>query len=138
MSTLIEPPGPLTVVVDVVVVAVVVVVITLDATANLPCMPSFAWPVTVHRYAYWPFFLKLTVIVCVLPGASSLVLILLILKSWPVLPLVTNLNFTLPFFGTVPFESLNLKSVMVTVMVGIVAFFAVGPEALPVPAATPA
>ncbi len=76
-------------------------------------------------------------IVCVFPGLSSFVFTLLTLKSWPILPLFTTLNLTFPTAGTLAFESLNLKSVAVTVIVGIVAAFVVGTVALPVPAATP-
>src|SRR4051812_13351042 len=84
------------------------------ASVSLPFMPAAAWPGTVQREANLPFFVNLTVSLADLPGASTLVFLPAILKSWATLPLLTTVKITVPTL-TLVFESLNLNSVIVTV-----------------------
>ena len=50
-------------------------------TRNVPFIPAAAWPLTVQRKRYDPFFLNVTFMVWLLPGFSSLVVLPAILKS---------------------------------------------------------
>src|SRR5262249_25316385 len=140
MDTFTVVAGPVTVVVVLVVPPVVVVDVDVEigfaATLKVPFMPSAPLPLTVHRNAMWLFLPNLTVIVCDWPGLSSLVFFPAILKSWPILPLLTTLKATVPVFGRLDFESLIFHSDSVTVIFVTVADAFPG-TAWPVPARRP-
>src|SRR5438067_1459794 len=107
----------LLVVVVCVVAAVVVGGGAVVPTANLPCMPRRAWPVTVQTYENVPFFPNFTVSSWLRPGASSFVDFPAILKLWPILPLLVTLKTTVVPTGTERFESLNDHSFATTLIV---------------------
>src|SRR5581483_2268754 len=107
-------------------------------TANLPFMPAWAWPGSVHRYANWPFFGNLTVSFADWPGASDFVFFPAILKSWLILPLFTTLKTTVEPAGTDRFENVNENSRAVTVIATGFAFFFGAFAAVARPAVAPA
>jgi len=73
--------------------------------------------VTLQMYEKVPFFPNLTVSSWLLPGARSFVFLPAILKSWPILPLLTTLKTTVVPTGTERLDSLNDHSLATTVTV---------------------
>src|SRR4029079_18949370 len=70
-------------------------------------MPASAWPGTVQRCGYLPFFLKVTISLAVLPGWSSGVCLPAMRKSCCTWPMFLKTNVTLP--GCAPFLVESLK-----------------------------
>ena len=91
-------------------------------TVSVPFMPAAAWPGTVQRNAYLPFF-RVVLSVAALPVLSMRVFLPEILKSWLSAPLFVTLNVVMPlpivFFETVILNSLGLPSVTVTVVASV-------------------
>src|SRR4029077_4770092 len=73
-------------------------------------MPASAWPGTVQRYEYLPFFLKVTISLAVLPGWSSGVCLPAMRKSCCTWPMFLKTNVTLPGFAAVLVESRKKNS----------------------------
>ncbi len=97
-----------------VVVVAVVVATGAVATAYFPFIPALAWPKSVQRNAYWPFFGNLTVSIGDLPGSSDFVFLPAILKSCEILPLLRTVKITVPV-GTLLLEKVYLNSNAFTV-----------------------
>ena len=87
-----------------------------------PFMPAAAWPGTVQRNAYLPFF-RIVLSVADLPVLRRRVFLPEILKSWLSAPLFVTLNVVMPlpnvFFETVILNSLGLPSVTLTVVTSV-------------------
>src|SRR5690349_14335830 len=63
-------------------------------TEKTPFIPADAWPATVERKGYRPFFENVTRNVAACPRARSGVFFPAILKSWEILPLLVTVKIT--------------------------------------------